>query len=398
MNRNIRYLMCLLALLVCLGTLAACTPSDQEPPDDPQQSDTEQTPNEGTTPTSPENPDEGKEDTPVKYQYSEAEYNAPLSLFGQWSDYFVKSQRSNKYATTVSQTGALYTQSRDEVATEGVRTYASVDRAYTPAMHVNVDAYIVNPEYAKAYRNAGYDIIGASGSFNKSEYSDTHPEVLQTNADGSTDGLWGSLVLVRDVIEYNCVNKLKNMTAQSNWSVGFVEPEMFRAGQYGAAYKQLWEKKYGEVWSDPLETVRSIFLSQRLNVWTHSNAIKMYASYVNSNEKVEHKYSVAPHSTLAYTTYPGGITDGYVHMMGTGQVETVTGQTWSNTIINNVRYEGVNGQHTFVNAYVEYGTYLDAVNYSNTDFYALCDPCPTPIPPSPRIIGETSATSSWSPP
>ena len=115
-----------------------------------------------------------------------------------------------------------------------------------------------------------------------------------------------------------------------------VEPEMFRDGQYGDAYKELWLLKYGEPWSDPIADVRSIFLSQRLNVWTHSNAIKLYASYVNANEKVEHKYSLAPHSTLAYATYPGGITDGYVHMMGSGQVETVTGQTWSNTIINNI--------------------------------------------------------------
>ncbi len=362
-----RRLLCLLALLLCLGTLAACTPGEELP----DEGDQDRPPADNTT---PQDPDPGKEDPIVKYQYDEAEYSAPLSLFGEWSEYFVKSQRANQYATTVGTSGGLYTQSRGEVKTEGVRTYASVDRAYNAAMHVNVDAYIVSPEYAAAYTKAGYEVIGTSGSFNKSEYSDTHPEVLQTNQNGSTDGLWGSLVLTREVVDYNIENKLKRMTSASNWSVGFVEPEMFRAGQYGSAYKELWAQKFGEAWSDPLADVRAIFLSQRLNVWTHTNAIKMYASYVNANETVDHKYSVAPHSTLAYTTYPGGITDGFVHMMGTGQVETVTGQTWSNTIINNIRYQGKNAQHTFVNAYVEYGTYLDAVNYYNADFYALCDP------------------------
>lgn len=353
------------AMLGC--GLAACTPSDEQDP--PVDDDPAPTPE----PPAPDDND-GGEETPVKYQYDPAEYDAPLSLFGEWSEYFVKSQRANRYATTVDEEGGLYVQSRDEVKTEGVRTYASVDRAYTPAMHVNVDAYIVSPEHAKAYTKAGYDIIGTSGSFNKSPYSDEHPEVLQRNANGTTDGLWGSSVLVRDVVEYNIQKSLKNMTNASNWSVGYVEPEMFRAGQYGDAYKALWEAKYDEEWSDPLADVRAIFLSQRLNVWTHTNAIKMYASYVNGAEKVEHKYSVAPHSTLAYTTYPGGITDGFVHMMGTGQVETVTGQTWSNTITNNIRYQGKSAQHTFVNAYVEYGTYLDAVNYYDADFYALCDP------------------------
>ena len=160
----------LLSGLLLAGSLAACTPSDDEPtpPVD------EQPPVEDTTDTPPEEVPE------VKYVYDPAEYEAPLSLFGEWSEYFVKSQRANRYATTVSTQDGLYVQSRGEVKTEGVRTYASVDRAYNAAMHVNVDAYIVNPSDAKAYIKAGYEIIGSSGSFNKTTYSDEHPEVLPT--------------------------------------------------------------------------------------------------------------------------------------------------------------------------------------------------------------------------
>ena len=372
MNTYLKFLAMLLVLLTVLGGTVACTQAPDTTPGDDQPDVPPETP-DNPQPDIPPDQD-NKEQAVEKYKYSAKEYSEPLTLFGQWSDYFVKSERANRYATTVTEEDGLYVQSRGEVATEGVRTYASVDRAYTPAMHVNVDAYIVSAEFAKAYAKAGYEVLGTSGSFNKSTYSDTDPSVLQRRQDGSTDGLWNSLVLTLDVLEYNCQKYLKSMTSASNWSVGFVEPEMFRDGQYGDAYKELWLLKYGEPWSDPIADVRSIFLSQRLNVWTHSNAIKLYASYVNANEKVEHKYSLAPHSTLAYATYPGGITDGYVHMMGSGQVETVTGQTWSNTIINNIRYQGQSGRHTFVNAYVDYGTYLDAVNYYNTDFYALCDP------------------------
>ena len=356
---KIRTLILVLTGVLCLGMLMAC--KNNTPPD-----------------PGPENPDtppeEGK--TEEKYVYDENEYFELLEVFGKWEDNFAPGERSDTHTLTAEQlTNGLYVQSRPAVDLDGVRTYASVDHGYSPAMHLNVDAYIVSAKYQKDFKNAGYSIIGSSGSFNKSNYSVAHPEVLQQDANGGTGGFWNSSVLTYDVVKYNISDKLRDMVSRSNWSVGFVEPEMFRYGGYGPAYKELWYTKYDEVWSDPNGAVRSIFMSQRLNVFTHTNAIKMYASYVNEKEgKTEHLYSVAPHSTLAYATYTGGITDGYVHMMGTGQVETVTGQTWSNTIINHVRYAGVSERRTFINAFMEYGTYLDAVNYYDTYFYALCDP------------------------
>jgi hypothetical protein len=357
---KIRNILSLAACVACLATMMACKPT---PPSNEDTDNPPVTPPEGNT-------------TEEKYVYPEEEYVAKLELFGKWEDFFAPGQRSDTHVLTPQQLASgLYTQSRPAVELDGVRTYASVDHGYSPAMHLNVDAYIVSAKYQKDFKRAGYDIIGTSGSFNKSKYSVANPDVLQMDANGKTDSFWGSSVLTYDVVKYNISDKLRDMVSRSNWSVGFVEPEMFRYGGYGPAYKALWQLKYDEAWSDPNGSVRSIFLSQRLNAWTHTNAIKMYASYVNEKEgKTEHLYSVAPHSTLAYATYPGGITDGFVHMMGTGQVETVTGQTWSNTIINHVRYAGVNERRSFLNAYVEYGTYLDAVNYYDTYFYALCDP------------------------
>ncbi len=381
-----RVFLLMLAMLLCVGALCACRPDTPTPPDDTQNppSDIPGT-GPGTDPApGPDQPDPGP-DTPVdppvdppsdKYVYPEEEYEQRLDLFGKWEDFFAPGGRSDTFDLTVAQgANGLYEQFRDAVEIEGVRTYASVDHGYSPAMHLNVDAYIISSKYQKEFTKAGYDIIGTSGSFNKSNYSLAHPEVLQVDASGSSSKFWNSSVLTYDVVKYNISDKLRDMVNRSNWAVGFVEPEMFRYGGYGEAYKELWELKYGEEWSDPNGDVRSIFLSQRLNVWTHTNAIKMYASYVNEKEgDTEHLYSVAPHSTLAYATYPGGITDGFVHMMGTGQVETVTGQTWSNTIINPVRYEGASERRTFINAYMEYGTYLDAVNYYGANFHALCDP------------------------
>lgn len=373
MKASVKLLLLLAAL--CTGlTMVACTPPDDDPKDDDpppvEQPDDGQTPGDGTE----DGEEEGKGDN-MKYTYPEEEYSAELPLFGEWSDFFAPGARSDLYDVTAERlANGLYEQTRDEVKTEGVRTYASVDRGYSPAMHVNVDAYIVSPEYAKAYQKAGYDTIGMSGSFNKSTYGKGNPEVMQCKADGDTGGLWDSVVLTRDVVQYNIKNTVRQWVKRTNWVLGYVEPEMFRDGLYCRAYRELWELKYGEEWSDPIGDVRSIFLSQRLNVWTHSNAIKMYVSYINEEAEMPLKYSVAPHSTLAYTTLGNGVTGGYVHMMGTGLVKSVTGQTWSNTIENAIRYQGKTAAHTFVNAYVDYGTYLDAANYYGADFFALCDP------------------------
>lgn len=396
---KMRFILLLLAFLLCGGVLCACNPADTpKPPVDNPDGPSDDDPNNPNPPACTEHTDADKDglcdtcgetvepddpnppvdpDPPYdKYVYPEEEYSAQIDLFGKWEDYFAPGERSDIYDLAVSENeDGLYEQFRDAIEIEGVRTYASVDHGYSRAMHLNVDAYIVSPKYQKEFTKAGYDIIGTSGSFNKSNYSLAHPEVLQKDKSGTTGGFWNSSVLTYEVVKYNISDKLRDMVNRSNWAVGFVEPEMFRYGGYGEAYQELWELKYGEEWSDPNGDVRSIFLSQRLNVWTHTNAIKMYASYVNEKEgDTEHLYSVAPHSTLAYATYPGGVTDGFVHMMGTGQVETVTGQTWSNTIINHVRYEGESTRRTFVNAYMEYGTYLDAVNYYGANFHALCDP------------------------
>lgn len=393
---KLKLLLLVLAMLLCAGTICACRPAQSTPPDETPD-DTTPTPEctehtdanqdgkcdtcgADVTPDTPEQPEEPGKDDPEppkdKYVYDESEYEALLELFGDRDDFFAPGERSDTYDVTVARLpGGLYSQARNSVVIDGVRTYASVDHGYSPAMHVRVDAYIVSSKYQKEFKNAGYDIIGTSGSFNKTNYSTAHPEVLQVDANGNSGAFWGSSVLTYEVVKYNISDKLRDMVNRSNWAVGFVEPEMFRYGGYGPAYKELWYTKYNEPWSDPNGNVRSIFMSQRLNVWTHTNAIKMYASYVNEKEgDTEHLYSLAPHSTLAYATYTNGITDGYVHMMGTGQVETVTGQTWSNTIINHVRYEGQSARRTFINAYMEYGTYLDAVNYYGANFHALCDP------------------------
>ncbi|MBQ9416366.1 MAG: hypothetical protein IJU20_05960 [Clostridia bacterium] len=314
-------------------------------------------------------------ETNTRYEYPKEEYTAQIGLFEPREQNFAPGSRS-KSLITIEDEGDIYAQSRDAIQVDGVRTYASVDRAYSPAMQVRVDAYVVSSDYAPEYRKYGYDIIGMSGSFMKTDYTDTFPKYLQYNSKGTTDGLWGSAVLFKEVVEYNIRKDFSTQVRTSNWRVGYVEPEMFRDGVYGDTYKEMWGVKYGENWADPTQSPRSMFLSQRLNVWFLTNAIKMYVSSMNKKMTDDNPilFSVSPHSTLAYATLQNGVTDGYVHMMGTGLVKSVTGQTWSNTIENSIRFEGKRQKMTFLNALVDYGTYLDAADYYGAEFFALCDP------------------------
>ena len=352
-------------LLLAALLLGACGSSVPAPETDTGKTDPE------TDPAPVES--ETEEPARTGYVYPDEEYDAYLDLFGNRSDFFAPGQYSGDYAVEIDGTSdGRYTQSRGAVEITSPRTFASVDRPYSPTMHVNTDAYVVNHEYASDYREAGYSIIGHSGSFNKNENFLVKTSLVQAHANGTRDGLWDSLVLVKSLIESNSRRYLAAQIKTGNWFIGFAEPEMFREGLYCDAFKGLWEEKYEENFEDPHTEPRTAFMGARLSVWTHTNAIKMYMSYLNARDPSFSNFYIAPHSTLAYRKL--GVFDGYVHMLGTGLVHTVTGQTWSNTMENAFRYEGRSVTDPFINGLLDYGTYLDAADYYDVDFYALCDP------------------------
>ncbi len=302
------------------------------------------------------------------------ENELPPAVFGAWADNFVPGERSgiNSPAVTFDAETGLYVRFRGAVEIDGPRTYASVDRPYSPAMYVNVDAYACSPDYVKSFSRAGYGYVGQDSSANKSGYGDGHPAVLQRGIDGATDGFWNSVVLTEEVIKDNNRTFFTQAAKNANWWIGFAEPEMFRDGLYGDGYKQIWEAQYGFDWEDPASSVYSLFSASKLNIWTHTHAIRSYLDAIHKKNAAFDNFAVAPHSTVSYAAI--GVTDGYVHMMGTGLVGTVTGQTWSNTIETAFRYGGQNVKDTFINGLIDYGTYLDAADYYGADFYALCDP------------------------
>ncbi len=278
------------------------------------------------------------------------------------------------YGMTYEYRDGKYIQHRDAIPMDDHRTFNSIDRFYAPSMHVNVDFSRINLDEnnIQSWQNAGYE-VGTSGSFNhsSSNYEAEHPEDLQRDQNGSSDAAWNSLVLTPGAIQDRIDNYISKALSLDMKAMLFVEPEMFRQGLYGEGYKKLWKETYGSDWVDPISSPEAVFRSQRLNISTHVNAIRAWAGYIKQNSDA--KFGIAPHSTMAYAKFGSGITDGYHHMLATGMVDFMTGQTWSNTMINPYLYEGRSVTYPFLHGFLGYGSYLDAAIKNNVDFYALND-------------------------
>ena len=281
--------------------------------------------------------------------------------------------REGLYGMAYQMKDGKYVQTRGAVEVNGNRTINCNTLYYAPALHVNVDASLIDVGNAESWSGAGYD-VGTTGSFNHigASYETQYPEDLQMDINGSPAAAWNSIVLTPRAIQYVIDNHITNGLTINPWVIDFVEPEMFRRGLYGEGYKKLWKDTYGTDWVDPLSSPEVVFMSQRLNISTHVNAINAYSDYVKANS-TSTKFGIAPHSTMAYSKFDLGITDGFHHMMSTGKVDMVTGQTWSNTIINPYLYQGQSVTYPFLHGYLGYGSYLDAAMHYDADFFALND-------------------------
>lgn len=278
------------------------------------------------------------------------------------------------YGMTYRYEDGKYIQEREAIEMEGPRTTLSIDRMYAPSMHVNVDRAGVSIGVADTWKKAGYTVTTGGGAFNHADgtYESLHPEDLQVDANGNTGAAWDSLVLTPRAIEYILQNNVIPALEYGSKNISFSEPEMFRQGLYGDGYKQLWKNTYGTEWINPLSSPEAVFLSQRLNISTHVNAIRSWAGYIKSNTS-DVTFGIETHSTMAYANFTQGITNGYHHMMATGLVDEVLGQTWSNTMENTYLYQGNNTRYPFLHGFLGYGSFLDAAIQYNADFYALND-------------------------
>lgn len=299
-----------------------------------------------------------------------------VGLIDQFEADKLLGEKKGLYGVKYEYIGDAYRQTRPAVEIDGPRTSVSNDREYAATMHVNADLSLNTVQNADRWREAGYT-VGTTGSFNRIEgYGELYPEDKQVDASGDDEISWNSLVLTPRLIQYFLDHRIAPDLACDPQSICFVEPEMFRLGLYGEGYKKLWKEAYGTDWVDPLSSPAAVFQSQRLNIKTQLNAVNAYGDFLKAQGS-KAKLGIAPHDIMSYnySTNTGfsGITQGYHHMMMTGKIGTVTGQTWSNTMSLPYTYAGKEIRYWFMQGLNGYGSYLDATMKYGADFYALND-------------------------
>lgn len=205
------------------------------------------------------------------------------------------------------------------------------------------------------------------------EYALAHPEQVQTKKDGSLmiHGSGGSYYMVPtlDFIEYIWKNVEWSLINFRPSVIAFEEPEMWNASGYSQGFKDEWKLYFCEEWQDPESSPEALAKSMELKTYLFERII------IEMSERVKKiapdtKIYIATHSTVNYNAW--GITAGLNHFMATGRVEGVIGQTWSDTIRTAYTYQGVGTVDEFLNAYIDFASYVDSVEGNN--FYALADP------------------------
>lgn len=264
---------------------------------------------------------------------------------------------------TYSMRQGQYVQSRGPVEIDGPRSYSGV---------VNYDTMHVNTDMA-ATAGQGYPYLMKEFNFNfPGEYAELHPEDLQYTASGEPYGSRPYVLLTRQYMDYFIREHLLPSLTPDTAMCSIVEPEMLRRGLYGDTYKQLWQEHFGTPWVDPLSSPEAVFQSQRLNIFTHTRAIETYADAIAAVSP-DIQLNIAPHSTVAYSLYDGGITGGVHHMLATRRAGSLTAQVWSNTIAGAIPCGGVVQEYPFVRGYLGYGSFVDAARYYGIPLYALDD-------------------------
>ena len=256
-----------------------------------------------------------------------------------------------------------YEQYRAPVEIDGPRSYSGIVNYDT--MHIGADM--------NSTEGQGYAYLMKEFNFNfPGEYADLHPEDLQYTSAGEPYGDRPYVLLTEQYMDYFINTHLLPSLTPTTYMCSIVEPEMLRKGLYGDTYKALWEKYFGTPWVDPLSSPEAVFQSQRLNIYTHIRAVQTYADAI-ARISPDIQLNIAPHSTVAYSQYDGGITGGLHHMLATGRVGSVTAQVWSNTILGAFACNGALKEYPFLRAYLGYGSFVDAARYYQLPLYALDD-------------------------
>ena len=366
---NVKKLAWLLLAAIAFGTiLSSCgqtaVPEETGPGETRTETETREEPSSGQE-------SETKGDEPVKDPEEPFEYSQLISADNNQI-------RSSKFE--YDRTKDVCRQTYGIRPVEGTVSTFQTATMYGGSFAVNADSVMVYGDsadrfqswtFSKAYTVDMMIAINRAGTAYVEEDKDRYKDI-QMNAEGKyLEHSKGTYYMVPTERWTEYIWDMLNRIAKSYHPSMIVmeEPEMWHASGYSEGFKAEWEKYYGEDWEDQAQSTDAAFKSMRLKVYLFERLIREIAKRMKASYP-DIRLVVATHSSINYGAL--GIAAGMNHYLALGVLDGIIGQTWSNTSAMTFMYRGKGTVDSFVNAYVDYASYLDSV--SDSSFYALADP------------------------
>lgn len=279
------------------------------------------------------------------------------------------------------------------VAGEGGRTCFQTAGGYDDKLDIASDISIVYgvnerlPKRIEGWREAGYTIhlmTGiAWGSYE--DYFDgrfdgkPHRDEIQELKDGQKKWHGGSTTVgynvpTRSYTEY-MKGKMKTAIDLGVEAIHLEEPEFWVQTGWSPAFKEAWQRFYGEPWQAPDSSVDAQWRASKLKYELYFECLKEVIGFIKeySREKGREVECYVPtHSMVNYWSWR--LVSPESHLIDIPGLDGYIAQVWTGTARTPNRYLGEWKERTFETAFLEYGEMASMIAPTGKKMWFLADP------------------------
>ncbi|HPP58658.1 MAG TPA: hypothetical protein PLT82_05950 [Candidatus Hydrogenedens sp.] len=271
------------------------------------------------------------------------------------------------------------------------RTCFQTSQSFNPMTDIGSDVAIVYGtsenlgERIESWKHEGYRVAymtgiswGNYGSYYLTDQG-LKKEEIQTDKTGKIWMHGNSKTVGYNVPTDNYVEYIKQVLVPPlNYKVESIyleEPEFWAVTGWSDAFKNLWEKHYGEPWKPPNESIDTQYKASLLKYKLYSNALTEVFQFAKRYSK-EHNFDlgcyVPTHSLINYAQWR--IVSPESMLTSMDNCDGIIAQVWTGTARTRHYYQGVSKERTFETAYLEYAQMVGMVLPAKKHLIFLADP------------------------
>ena len=270
-------------------------------------------------------------------------------------------------------------------------TCFQVAAPYSPEIDIGADVaivYGVNPSFqnrANAWKEKGYAIgmmtgiawggyssyFGAGDDFRKDE--------VQTRKDGTLFMHGHSKTVGYNVPTDGYIEFLKAYVTPAVeagvQSIYLEEPEYWATTGWSSAFKDEWQRFYGEPWEPPDSSVDAQYRASKLKYELYFKALQSVMAHIDrkaSERGISVECHVPTHSMINYAHWR--IVSPESHLLDIPELDGYVAQVWTGTARTPNIYQGVSKERTFETAFLEFGQMASMVRPTEKKVWFLADP------------------------